>query len=127
VVAFEANIAILAGCDTITTFPSTLFCVGQEKKAISYRDTHLNKVTRITNAITNPFWNTYRTIGVIEDAVGAKIAIVTGAAITTIPTALRRVVLAITNTITNQCWNGYITVGIIEVALGAEIAIFSTV
>jgi fructose-specific component phosphotransferase system IIB-like protein len=91
----------------IATIPSALFRVVK---------------STITNTITNKFWFRYGTIGVMEGAVGAEIAIIADHAITTVPSAPRRVVKEITITITNNFRKRYSTIGIIEVAVEAEIA-----
>jgi hypothetical protein len=97
--------------DAITTIPSTLLRV---------------KRLAITQTITNPFRNRYRTIGVASYFADGP-GIIRSTAITTVPSALLRVVQAITKTITNKLrfWIRYRTVGIIKGAIEAEIAIIT--
>jgi hypothetical protein len=82
----------------------------------------------IAKTITNPLWIRHRTIGIIEGAIGAKIAIIVAweATIRAIPsTCLCVVNIAIASTITNVFWIGYRTIGKIEGAVKAEIAILA--
>jgi intracellular septation protein A len=110
--AIGAKIAIIVAWEaTIRAIPSTCLCVVN---------------ITITDAISNVFWIGYRTIGIIEVAVRAKIAIIVagGRAIRAIKsTRLRVVNIAIASTITNPLWIRHRTVGIIEVAVRAKIAI----
>jgi hypothetical protein len=94
--AIETNIAIIAA-HAITTIPSTLLRVAYDILATICR-AHAS-IPDITIVITNIFRKSYRTIGIIEVAVGANIA--TRTAIATITSALHHVVLVITQTITN--------------------------
>jgi hypothetical protein len=96
--AVKAKIAIIVTWEgAILAIPSTSLCVVN---------------IAITDAITNVFWIRYRTIGIIEGAVKAEIAIIVTweGAIAAVIFALRRVVLVITNTITNIFWRRYRTI-----------------